>query len=187
MAHDGKQATFTSAARLKTPNHMKEYWQQCQISALQQQNAQASVARNPHLPRGAPHAPLWHAATSAAAAAQEVSLRRSSITTPIVLPRAQASNPIPLVTAAPAPMSRRGGAGVPKLCPRCHRSGRNTHAYQLNNTTNKRQKACLLPVDTSQCTDDCLSLIHISEPTRLLSISYAVFCLKKKKQTPYTT
>src|SRR5674536_372346 len=25
----------------------------------------------------------------------------------------------------------------------------------------------------------CLSLIHISEPTRLLSISYAVFCLKK--------
>ena len=44
-----------------------------------------------------------------------------------------------------------------------------------------------------------LSLIHISEPTRLLSISYAVFCLKKKKNTihritshqshhyPYTT
>src|SRR5678815_829701 len=27
---------------------------------------------------------------------------------------------------------------------------------------------------------DLLSLIHISEPTRLLSISYAVFCLKKK-------
>eukprot|EP00658_Telonema_sp_P-2_P072544 TRINITY_DN61675_c0_g1_i1.p1 TRINITY_DN61675_c0_g1~~TRINITY_DN61675_c0_g1_i1.p1 ORF type:complete len:104 (+),score=20.08 TRINITY_DN61675_c0_g1_i1:69-380(+) len=27
-----------------------------------------------------------------------------------------------------------------------------------------------------------LSLIHISEPTRLLSISYAVFCLKKKKK-----
>src|SRR5674536_371467 len=26
-----------------------------------------------------------------------------------------------------------------------------------------------------------LSLIHISEPTRLLRISYAVFCLKKKK------
>ena len=30
---------------------------------------------------------------------------------------------------------------------------------------------------------DILSLIHISEPTRLLSISYAVFCLKKKKTT----
>src|SRR5678816_4711504 len=29
--------------------------------------------------------------------------------------------------------------------------------------------------------DEDLSLIHISEPTRLLSISYAVFCLKKKK------
>eukprot|EP00658_Telonema_sp_P-2_P008108 TRINITY_DN13035_c0_g1_i1.p1 TRINITY_DN13035_c0_g1~~TRINITY_DN13035_c0_g1_i1.p1 ORF type:complete len:133 (+),score=24.84 TRINITY_DN13035_c0_g1_i1:182-580(+) len=31
-----------------------------------------------------------------------------------------------------------------------------------------------------------LSLIHISEPTRLLSISYAVFCLKKKKNTRMT-
>mgnify|MGYP002681935824 CR=1 FL=1 len=32
-----------------------------------------------------------------------------------------------------------------------------------------------------------LSLIHISEPTRLLSISYAVFCLKKKKLYPTLT
>eukprot|EP00658_Telonema_sp_P-2_P052537 TRINITY_DN40767_c0_g1_i1.p1 TRINITY_DN40767_c0_g1~~TRINITY_DN40767_c0_g1_i1.p1 ORF type:complete len:127 (+),score=20.03 TRINITY_DN40767_c0_g1_i1:76-456(+) len=32
-----------------------------------------------------------------------------------------------------------------------------------------------------------LSLIHISEPTRLLSISYAVFCLKKKKNLYYLT
>ena len=31
-----------------------------------------------------------------------------------------------------------------------------------------------------------LSLIHISEPTRRTPISYAVFCLKKKKQM-YTT
>ena len=32
-----------------------------------------------------------------------------------------------------------------------------------------------------------LSLIHISEPTRLLSISYAVVCLKKKKKKQTTT
>src|SRR5678815_3857302 len=32
-----------------------------------------------------------------------------------------------------------------------------------------------------------LSLIHISEPTRLLSISYAVFCLKKKKKKTINT
>eukprot|EP01017_Pseudomicrothorax_dubius_P039188 TRINITY_DN5977_c0_g1_i3.p1 TRINITY_DN5977_c0_g1~~TRINITY_DN5977_c0_g1_i3.p1 ORF type:complete len:284 (+),score=53.98 TRINITY_DN5977_c0_g1_i3:124-975(+) len=32
-----------------------------------------------------------------------------------------------------------------------------------------------------------LSLIHISEPTRLLSISYAVFCLKKKNRTNKNT
>eukprot|EP00658_Telonema_sp_P-2_P027445 TRINITY_DN21194_c0_g1_i1.p1 TRINITY_DN21194_c0_g1~~TRINITY_DN21194_c0_g1_i1.p1 ORF type:complete len:171 (-),score=45.77 TRINITY_DN21194_c0_g1_i1:41-553(-) len=31
-----------------------------------------------------------------------------------------------------------------------------------------------------------LSLIHISEPTRLLSISYAVFCLKKKTNNRLT-
>src|SRR5678815_6159506 len=30
----------------------------------------------------------------------------------------------------------------------------------------------------TMCTTSTLSLIHISEPTRLLSISYAVFCLK---------
>ena len=30
--------------------------------------------------------------------------------------------------------------------------------------------------------DDNLSLIHISEPTRQEAISYAVFCLKKKKK-----
>eukprot|EP00658_Telonema_sp_P-2_P057272 TRINITY_DN45719_c0_g1_i1.p2 TRINITY_DN45719_c0_g1~~TRINITY_DN45719_c0_g1_i1.p2 ORF type:complete len:118 (-),score=30.41 TRINITY_DN45719_c0_g1_i1:88-441(-) len=36
-------------------------------------------------------------------------------------------------------------------------------------------------------TDLYLSLIHISEPTRLLSISYAVFCLKKKKQKEHLT
>eukprot|EP00658_Telonema_sp_P-2_P018065 TRINITY_DN17072_c0_g1_i3.p2 TRINITY_DN17072_c0_g1~~TRINITY_DN17072_c0_g1_i3.p2 ORF type:complete len:131 (+),score=20.20 TRINITY_DN17072_c0_g1_i3:238-630(+) len=35
--------------------------------------------------------------------------------------------------------------------------------------------------------EQSLSLIHISEPTRLLSISYAVFCLKKKKKhQPHT-
>ena len=31
-----------------------------------------------------------------------------------------------------------------------------------------------------------LSLIHISEPTRLRRISYAVFCLKKKKKKKKT-
>src|SRR5678816_1519772 len=44
------------------------------------------------------------------------------------------------------------------------------------------------PFDSAQArslSERCiyLSLIHISEPTRLLSISYAVFCLKKKKKT----
>ena len=41
----------------------------------------------------------------------------------------------------------------------------------------------LLPRPISICEiDKELSLIHISEPTRRTPISYAVFCLKKKKQ-----
>ena len=32
-----------------------------------------------------------------------------------------------------------------------------------------------------------LSLIHISEPTRLLSISYAVFCLKKNNPSLHSS
>ena len=38
---------------------------------------------------------------------------------------------------------------------------------------------------SNYCVNECryLSLIHISEPTRQAEISYAVFCLKKKKKT----
>src|SRR5665647_3712953 len=34
---------------------------------------------------------------------------------------------------------------------------------------------------SDEAVTQCLSLIHISEPTRRTPISYAVFCLKKKK------
>ena len=37
--------------------------------------------------------------------------------------------------------------------------------------------------DFNRLNDQLLSLIHISEPTRLGMISYAVFCLKKKNET----
>eukprot|EP00658_Telonema_sp_P-2_P022806 TRINITY_DN19127_c0_g1_i1.p1 TRINITY_DN19127_c0_g1~~TRINITY_DN19127_c0_g1_i1.p1 ORF type:complete len:117 (+),score=27.65 TRINITY_DN19127_c0_g1_i1:114-464(+) len=56
----------------------------------------------------------------------------------------------------------------------CHSSLR---CGRLQMTHHQRQRiAC------RKCTALHLSLIHISEPTRLLSISYAVFCLKKKKK-----
>ena len=52
-------------------------------------------------------------------------------------------------------------------------------------TTGMRLFYTFLPICGVVCAilimKDYLSLIHISEPTRLLSISYAVFCLKKKK------
>eukprot|EP00658_Telonema_sp_P-2_P026348 TRINITY_DN20629_c0_g1_i5.p1 TRINITY_DN20629_c0_g1~~TRINITY_DN20629_c0_g1_i5.p1 ORF type:complete len:137 (-),score=40.25 TRINITY_DN20629_c0_g1_i5:52-462(-) len=41
---------------------------------------------------------------------------------------------------------------------------------------------CSSLVSRTDMSFKALSLIHISEPTRLLSISYAVFCLKKKKK-----
>src|SRR5665647_3711493 len=41
----------------------------------------------------------------------------------------------------------------------------------------QRHRGCHRP---QRCRQD-LSLIHISEPTRRTPISYAVFCLKKKK------
>ena len=44
-----------------------------------------------------------------------------------------------------------------------------------------REKGIYFHTDAVQA----LSLIHISEPTRLLSISYAVFCLKKTKKPMY--
>src|SRR5450756_2884871 len=49
-------------------------------------------------------------------------------------------------------------------------------------------RVCFNPKNSSEIfaatdTGVYLSLIHISEPTRLGMISYAVFCLKKKKKT----
>ena len=43
----------------------------------------------------------------------------------------------------------------------------------------------MVATDRISCFDVILklSLIHISEPTRLGMISYAVFCLKKKKKS----
>eukprot|EP00658_Telonema_sp_P-2_P060952 TRINITY_DN49723_c0_g1_i1.p1 TRINITY_DN49723_c0_g1~~TRINITY_DN49723_c0_g1_i1.p1 ORF type:complete len:243 (+),score=50.84 TRINITY_DN49723_c0_g1_i1:626-1354(+) len=45
----------------------------------------------------------------------------------------------------------------------------------------KKLIRCWCGKEPEQYSIKWLSLIHISEPTRLLSISYAVFCLKKKK------
>src|SRR5450756_1144505 len=55
---------------------------------------------------------------------------------------------------------------------------------QLGKISRKRMWNLLVPVNSAAMTKYSLrklSLIHISEPTRLGMISYAVFCLKKKK------
>ena len=47
---------------------------------------------------------------------------------------------------------------------------------------NKAGKPFIKDIQFSISHAEGLSLIHISEPTRRTPISYAVFCLKKKKQ-----
>src|SRR5450756_2908876 len=84
--------------------------------------------------------------------------------------------------------------------PLCHRQCRERRHYSMNwaNLTERAQKAVWMAQESASSlgndfldTDHlliglakleegiALSLIHISEPTRLGMISYAVFCLKK--------
>src|SRR5450756_2794466 len=67
-----------------------------------------------------------------------------------------------VVKMPPFPSIRSGGAGI------------RDRLHHL------REWQAALPGDSGAVL--VLSLIHISEPTRLGMISYAVFCLKKKKK-----
>ena len=55
-----------------------------------------------------------------------------------------------------------------------------TIAKSLDDLTNNKLSELMNKILRDR--DTGLSLIHISEPTRLRRISYAVFCLKKKKK-----
>eukprot|EP00826_Nyctotherus_ovalis_P066877 TRINITY_DN9938_c0_g1_i15.p2 TRINITY_DN9938_c0_g1~~TRINITY_DN9938_c0_g1_i15.p2 ORF type:complete len:134 (+),score=26.08 TRINITY_DN9938_c0_g1_i15:27-404(+) len=83
------------------------------------------------------------------------------------------------------PIMALGGVGVisviANICPK------ETHELTMAMLKGDLKKAREIQInfaDLTECLfeDVNLSLIHISEPTRLLSISYAVFCLKKKKK-----
>src|SRR5450756_637440 len=58
-----------------------------------------------------------------------------------------------------------------------------TFLYKAGIPQITRELAWIFVVFLDPCKAEELSLIHISEPTRLGMISYAVFCLKKKKKT----
>src|SRR5678815_5174356 len=67
----------------------------------------------------------------------------------------------------------------------CNAKGFSRNASSLYDGAIYSQAPCAAPADGEwmvkrifPASDVRLSLIHISEPTRLLSISYAVFCLK---------
>src|SRR5678815_5803808 len=81
---------------------------------------------------------------------------------------------------------------VPRKTPEKYGKRRNVEEMENGDTKGGAAKTMkyTLARSNSVCSSDAssqeatynLSLIHISEPTRLLSISYAVFCLKKKNQ-----
>src|SRR5674536_300030 len=63
----------------------------------------------------------------------------------------------------------------------CETTRKATDVFVSNKILDLYTVHCLILDNKRRSTEDLqLSLIHISEPTRLLSISYAVFCLKKK-------
>src|SRR5674536_249605 len=94
------------------------------------------------------------------------------------------------ITMVVCPACRHEHAGPLKTCPVCRdRIATWKQKHQGKDRLHKREYAAKKRgaddydelFYSTRGQQDKLSLIHISEPTRLLSISYAVFCLKKKK------
>ena len=82
---------------------------------------------------------------------------------------------------------RHGDVSIPIIIPRCWVISRVRHTgskYMLteDEAKNMLKRTFLFSFQKITRSTD-LSLIHIPEPTRLRRISYAVFCLKKKKMS----
>src|SRR5450756_2855183 len=84
-------------------------------------------------------------------------------------------------TAAAAPATNGGGPAGP--APVRRSAGSRFAVYRSRHPLDCRYSCQSASLGSSHLR---LSLIHISEPTRLGMISYAVFCLKKKKKKKYT-
>src|SRR5659263_269403 len=75
-----------------------------------------------------------------------------------------------------------GGSATAKTDVGTNQESSNGNEENANGDTSAQEMS---PVEEVDFTNATLSLIHISEPTRLGMISYAVFCLKKKKKKKY--
>ena len=96
--------------------------------------------------------------------------RQQSLLSPDISPQ-----PSPLAHAAAAASKARSALAPTQTS--------NDDAASVDKRQPDAFKAFLdVAADLPEAAPPVLSLIHISEPTRLLSISYAVFCLKKKKR-----
>eukprot|EP00658_Telonema_sp_P-2_P031693 TRINITY_DN23661_c0_g1_i2.p1 TRINITY_DN23661_c0_g1~~TRINITY_DN23661_c0_g1_i2.p1 ORF type:complete len:243 (-),score=67.15 TRINITY_DN23661_c0_g1_i2:65-793(-) len=98
------------------------------------------------------------------------------------------AEPIPSLAQTPVAgankRSRWGGEATPVNSPALsHPAMWGSVGKQLTKKQKKQQQAAKAAAKMLTPAEMALSLIHISEPTRLLSISYAVFCLKKKKNS----
>ena len=86
---------------------------------------------------------------------------------------------INLISAVLVSLSLCGGCTLEKA----GNSSQDQTVQEDNKTEQvKAEKAEKEEINEIHLRDKDLSLIHISEPTRRTPISYAVFCLKKKKQ-----
>ena len=82
---------------------------------------------------------------------------------------------------------RKGSGGEPIGTLPLERGPQGVWSIYLPGDQHGRYYTYTVTVDgISRQTGDPLSLIHISEPTRRTPISYAVFCLKKKKNKQRT-
>src|SRR5450756_2918989 len=100
---------------------------------------------------------------------------------PCQLTPALALGDSPLMTQASArPMPSSTSLSGP------HTLNHQSSPYSSSTLRMARRKSSASAILSSTSAVPPLSLIHISEPTRLGMISYAVFCLKKKKKNNKT-
>eukprot|EP00658_Telonema_sp_P-2_P007689 TRINITY_DN12861_c0_g1_i4.p1 TRINITY_DN12861_c0_g1~~TRINITY_DN12861_c0_g1_i4.p1 ORF type:complete len:161 (-),score=30.21 TRINITY_DN12861_c0_g1_i4:15-497(-) len=106
-----------------------------------------------------------------------VPVRNSRVSSRAPSANAKVPRPTTTTTGARATTTANAGGNLPRSS-----SSSTTAVGNHNNVAVLSRPTASTKARKAVTSSSSLSLIHISEPTRLLSISYAVFCLKKKKK-----
>eukprot|EP00658_Telonema_sp_P-2_P050113 TRINITY_DN38169_c0_g1_i1.p1 TRINITY_DN38169_c0_g1~~TRINITY_DN38169_c0_g1_i1.p1 ORF type:complete len:298 (-),score=62.65 TRINITY_DN38169_c0_g1_i1:75-968(-) len=148
------------------------------VTARQQQQAQRTALQHHQLRSSSPPGASSTGATS------------GDNGTPFVLQEVSEANARRILSAIPSRRYRYLSAKKAYMRDAMRRAASSHHQQQDGDDTTHNNimgqgvgtPSTILGVGSELDALYYLSLIHISEPTRLLSISYAVFCLKKKKK-----